>query len=447
MNSDNNNEFDDKNDEEKLDENLTKSSENENMEPNLDEDKKEEIEELGQDSKESDEDIEPSIEMNEANADTDEEESKHEKHAESKHSKGKKEKKNKKTTSKTKKFFKVLLIILIIIAVVFAAMYLSAYFYLNSKINTEKIDENQIGINEETAQKLDDYTNIAILGIDAMSDTYYEIEPDEDKSKNRTDCIMIASINNNTNEVKLFSIYRDTYVQMELNGKTIMNKINQAYYEGIENTLKTINTNLDLNVKSFVLANYNAISDLVDEVGGVEINLTNEEVKYLNGYIDAIDKATGKNTKHVTMAGKQNLNGVQATAYCRIRYTSGKDYKRTERMRTVLQKTADKLKADNVTELTRIVNKMLPEFDTNIPTTKIISMMPTLLNASLDKSFGWPYQTTGVWMKGDFYGPANTLESNVKQLHQELFNDQDYEVPETVKEISQKSIEQTGVGK
>ena len=445
MSSDKNNKLDEENKDEELEKNLTKSSENENMESNLEEDKKEESEE-----------IEPSAEMNadtdEAEDDADEEESKLEKHAEpkhaeSKHSKGKKDKKNKKPISKTKKFFKVLLIILIIIAVICAAVYLSAYIYLNSKIKTDKIDENQIGISDETAHKLDDYTNIAILGIDAMSDTYYEIESDEAKSKNRTDCIMIASINNNTNEVKLFSIYRDTYVQMELNGETIMNKINQAYYEGIENTLKTINTNLDLNVKSFVLANYNAISDLVDEVGGVEINLTNEEIKYINGYIDAIDKATGKTTKHVTMAEKQNLNGVQATAYCRIRYTSGKDYKRTERMRTVLQKTADKLKADNVTELTRIVNKMLPEFDTNIPTTKIISMMPTLLNASLDKSFGWPYQTTGVWMKGDFYGPANTLESNVKQLHQELFNDQDYEVPETVKEISQKSIEQTGVGK
>ena len=138
---------------------------------------------------------------------------------------------------------------------------------------------------------------------------------------------------------------------------------------------------------------------------------------------------------------------MQALAYSRIRYTNGGDYKRTERMRTVLLKAAEKIKKLNTYELNSVVNELLPEIRTTLSSMDILSLIPTLLNANLNDSFGWPYETEGVQMNGDFYGPPNTLESNVKKLHQEVYSQPDYEPSETVKEISNQIIEATGVGK
>lgn len=345
---------------------------------------------------------------------------------------------------------KVIGIILLILVVVIVMLLGAAYFYIKnklSKMNYQEIDKNEVGINEQTKNSMSDYTNIALLGVDSLSDDF--------STDFRTDCIMIASINNRTNEVTLWSIYRDTYVQMDLDGKTILNKINQAYYDGVQNTLKTINQNLDLNISEYALASFGTVKDAVDELGGIELNITDGELKYINSYIDGVTTVTeGRNAKHahITKTGTQHVDGVEAMAYCRIRY-DGLDYKRTERMRTVLQKIADKLKTKNISEINEFANKMLPEIQTNITQSEITSLIPKLISLNVKDSFGWPYETTGVWFanypgdKSDFYGPANTLESNVLELHQKVFEQYDYKVPDSIKEISNKIIEKTGVGK
>ena len=334
-----------------------------------------------------------------------------------------KEEKTKK--HKKLKIFGIVIAIILIIVIVLVAL---AYGFLNSKLGKLQIEQitndlNELGISEANQDsEMSKYRNIAILGLDSRYDTY--------DSDYRTDCIMVASINKETNEVQLYSIYRDTYVQMELDGEVIFDKINHAYYNGVENTLKTINENLDLNITEYVMADFTAIADLVDSVGGIEIDVDSEEINYINDYIKDVSSVIGRTSSNITHTGVQHLDGIQAVSYCRIRYTSGLDYKRTERMREVLGKVVDKIK---------------PKIRTNITVDEIKALIPMALNLKLKDSFGWPYTTEGVWMRGDFYGPATTLESNVKRLHEEVYGQTNYVVPENIVEISNKIIEETGV--
>ena len=344
-----------------------------------------------------------------------------------------------------KKVIKVIGIILLIIVILAALAGIGGYTYIKNKLGKlqyEEISQNatELGISEQTQEKtsvMNKFRNIALLGVDSQTDDY--------DTGYRTDCIIVASINEETKQVQLFSIYRDTYVQMEENGKIQMDKINHAYYGGAQNTLKTINTNLDLNITEYVLADFSAVKDLVDEVGGVQINITSAELKYINGYIDGVNKVTKSKSKHITKTGTQTLDGVQAVAYCRIRYTEGWDYKRTERMRTVLEKVVEKAKKMSVSELNKLADNMLPKIKTNIKANEILGLIPTALKFNITKSFGWPYSTTGVHINGQFYGPPATLETNVVKLHKEIFGQDDYVVNDTVKAISDEIETKTGV--
>ena len=168
------------------------------------------------------------------------------------------------------------------------------------------------------------------------------------------------------------------------------------------------------------------------------MNITSEETKYINKYIDEVNKVTNKNSNHITKAGTYTLDGVQAVAYSRIRYTAGGDYKRTERIRDVITAMLKKLKTKNVSEINRIADKILPKVYTNLSTTDLLSMIPSLASFNISESMGWPYKTDGATIGGVWYGIPLDLANNVKQLHQEVFNDENYEVPENIKTISNK---------
>lgn len=344
-----------------------------------------------------------------------------------------------------KKFLKIFIILVLILLILVGIAGFSGYMFIKSKLGKMQYEEistnaTELGISEQSQEKaspMQKFRNIALLGVDSQTDDY--------DTGYRTDCIMVASINEETGNVQLFSIYRDTYVQMEEKGEIKLDKINHAYYGGVQNTLKTINTNLDLNISEYVLVDFSAVKDIVDAVGGVEIDITKDELKYINGYIRNVNKVTKSKSKEITKTGNQTLDGVQAVAYCRIRYTEGWDYKRTERMRTVLEKVVQKAKNMSVSELNSLADTMLPEIKTNIKPDEILGLIPTALKFNISNSFGWPYSTTGVQINNEFYGPAATLKSNVTKLHKEVFGQEDYVVNETVQAISDEIEEKTGV--
>ncbi len=221
-------------------------------------------------------------------------------------------------------------------------------------------------------------------------------------------------------------MYRDTYVQIEGHG---LDKITHAYsYGEAPLAIKTLNANLDLNIKEFVTVNFDAVKEIIDYIGGIQMSITSEEVSHIPG---------------ISKAGTYNLTGEQALAYARIRYASGGDYKRTERMRDVLTAVVNKVKTMNVSQLNGLVDELLPKVYTNITASDIFSLFPSVASFNITESTGWPYETRGITLDR-WYGVPVTLESNVKQLHQELFGETDYEPSENVKNVSNSIIQKTG---
>ena len=343
-----------------------------------------------------------------------------------------------------KRVIKVLISIFLILLITTVAAAGTAFWYVNDKIgkmNSVEINKEELDISKN--ENLDKYRNIAIFGIDSRADDYGK--------GNRSDCIIIASINTETYDVKLVSIYRDTYVQIDGRG---LDKIAHAYsYGEAPLALKTLNKNLDLNITEFVTVNFDAVVDVVDALGGIKMKITSAEVQYINSYIDETSRVTGKKSEHITKAGTYNLDGVQAVAYSRIRYTAGGDHKRTERMRDVITAMISKLKTKSLSEITKIANSILKKIEkeklayTNLNLTDLFSMLPVLSNFNVAESTGWPYNNKGAMINKISYGIPVTLESNVEQLHKEVFGDEDYKVPEKVKEISDKIAKKSGYSK
>lgn len=335
-----------------------------------------------------------------------------------------------------KKVLKVIGIILLVLIVLVLILAGTGYFYVHSKlgkVEQVEINENDLNVSKEVEEKLSGYRNIALFGVDSRDSSL--------GAGNRSDCIIIASINNDTKKVKLVSVYRDTYVDIDGYG---LDKITHAYaYGGPQLALKTLNENLDLNIKEFVTVNFDAVANAINALGGVEINVTSEELGYLNSYLAETSRVTGIETEKITETGLQTLDGVQAVAYSRIRYTSGGDYKRTERMRDVVEAMFKKAKTKTIGELNSLADEILPQVKTNIKVNEMISLTPTLLTYEITDSIGWPYEVKGI-TTDRWYGVPVTLEENVKRLHKDAFGEEEYKPSNAVKEISDRIIEKTG---
>lgn len=315
-----------------------------------------------------------------------------------------------------KKFFKVLFIILIILLLIIGSV---AVFVVNklNKINYVEISKEEIEVNTGVEENLSGYRNIALFGIDTRDDTY---------EGSRSDCIMIASINHDTKEIKIVSVYRDTYLNIPGRG---LDKVNHAYsYGGPALSMSTLNTNLDLDITEFATVNFTATKDIINAIGGVEIEVTDAEAKSI---------------PRISSGGTYLLDGEQALAYGRIRKIDS-DYKRTERMRTVVMAVFEKAKTMSITELNKLANQLLPEIYTNISATEILALIPKIYSYSIVESQGWPYETRGITLGGVWYGPPVNLAKNVAELHKTLFGKTEYVPTETVQEISNNIINKTG---
>ena len=178
-------------------------------------------------------------------------------------------------------------------------------------------------------------------------------------------------------------------------------------------------------------------------MGGIELDIKQSEVAEMNKYIDDTSKNTGITSKKITKAGKQTVNGIQAVTYSRIRKIAGGDYKRAERMRTVLMQTFEKAKTMNISTINKIANKILPNIQTNISSNEILATIPQMASYKVNDNIGWPYKTQGITLDR-WYGVPVTLETNVKELYKEVFKKEDYTPSESVQTISEKIIKKTG---
>lgn len=313
-----------------------------------------------------------------------------------------------------------------------------------SEVDRKNIDTEHITINEEVNVDLQEnaestakgYRNIALFGVDSREG--------ELGKGTRSDTIIIASINQDTQEIKLISVFRDTYLNLS---NDTYNKCNAAYAKGgPEQAISMLNANMDLNITDYVTVGFGGLIDAIDALGGIEIEVTDSEITHLNNYQLCMAEEMGVSYIPVEKSGKQLLNGMQATAYCRIRYTKGDDFKRAERQRDVLTAMMAKAKGASVSSLTDMVNAVLPQVETSLNVNEILSVLGSVAGYDVVVSDGFPFEDnrTGVNVgsKGSCVIP-DSLEENVIQLHQMLYPEEQYTPSKQVQSISAEIEEQT----
>ena len=306
------------------------------------------------------------------------------------------------------------------------------------EVERKTIDKEKITINEEiaeikqteeTEQTVKGYYNIALFGVDSRNG--------ELGKGNRSDTIIIASINQDTKEIKLISVFRDTFLNL---GNDSYNKCNAAYAQGgPEQAISMLNANLDLDITDYVTVGFGGLIDSVNALGGIEMEVTNAEISHLNNYQLTMAEELNVDYIPVEHSGKQLLNGMQATAYCRIRYTKGDDFRRAERQRDVLTAMMEKAKSASVGELTDMVNAILPEVETSLGVNDILSVLGGVAGYDVVTSDGFPFADNragvNVGSKGSCVVPID-LEENVIELHGILYPEADYKPSKRVVGIS-----------
>ncbi len=350
-----------------------------------------------------------------------------------------------------------ILVLILLVGVLF--LYTQINKRMDSLNFTQAADEQEVQINESVAgsEVLSGYTNIALFGVDKRAE--------DEGAYGNSDTAIIASINNDTKEVRLVSLYRDTYMRVDEDeyGNGIYNKCNSAYLRGGPmQAVNMMNTNMDLDIENYVAVDFSAMATVVDCLGGLDIPMSYEEIEHMNNHCVETSQQTGMDYTPIEkpdpapedqsqILGTYHLNGVQVTAYCRIRQTASGDQGRTERQRLVLDLLAEKAKSAGLTTLNDIVDQVFPLIQTNFSKSQLIRLGTSILTYSMGENTGFPVDYV---MGGDLTVPVTgldciiptTLETNVKYLHEFLFSDEDYQPSETVTIRSDFVVERTGFG-
>ena len=343
------------------------------------------------------------------------------------------------TSRRKKKNKKNKIVIFAVEIIVLVALLVGMYMYFKvDKVQSTgeiKPEDVAIELDSETKEALKGYTNIALFGLDNRSTGNYD--------GGNSDCIMIASINNDSKEVKLISVYRDTFLSVK---DDTFNKINSAYaYGGPRGAIAALNKNLNLDITNYVAVDFAAVVDAVDLLDGIELTLTDQEVKIMNdNYIDEINEVTKHSSSKLSSGGTYTVDGVQALAYCRIRYTAGDDFKRTERQREVLGKMIEKAKGSSISTVSSLIDSMFGEISTSFTSKEILSLASSVMDYELAGNHGWPFElcTGNFGSKGSIVVPTD-LETNVVELHEYLFGEKN-NVSNTVTGLSEYIVNYTG---
>ena len=339
-------------------------------------------------------------------------------------------KKAKKKRSRILLFILEIFVLLIMVVVLYSVLKIE-------KVGKVNLPAEEIVINPEVEQKeetvLKGYRNVALFGVDSTSGAL---------TKNtRSDTIMIASVNLDTGDCKLVSVYRDTYLNLSNDS---YNKCNAAYAKGGPmQAINMLNMNLDMNITDFVTVGFAGLSDTIDALGGVMIDVDDAELLHINNYQKTMAKDLKRDYTPVNSTGYQLLDGLQATAYCRVRYAAGDDFKRAERQREVLMAVVDKAKSASPASLTSAVNAIFDndEIYTSLDISEILELLGDIANYEIVGQGGFPEEsmrTTGtIGQKGSCVVPVS-LADNVQWLHEFLFDDAGYTPSDAVQQYSEK---------
>lgn len=332
--------------------------------------------------------------------------------------------------------FFVLLALFIMICVIYVKNYARMKY---NEMNINEISADQLLVNDGVKDATAGYRTIALYGVDSR-------DQNMDAGTN-SDSIMIVSINESTKEIKLVSVYRDTLMDIASGAMNKSQKVNYAYQlGGAVTAINTLNTNLDLNITDYVAVDFSAMASIIDAVGGVNINVVDDEINNFNKNLAEQISISGKYSSGITQAGQYTLDGQQAVAYSRIRSTGSGDITRTERQRIILLKVIDKLIKADTSSLSAFVDVSFNNISTSLNKDSILDLVKAVAKYSVVDTAGFPFAYEAVDMaeQGNCLVAAD-MESNVQALHEYLYGNSHYKVSDTSKQISVSLAKETGV--
>lgn len=326
-------------------------------------------------------------------------------------------------------FFLFLFVLIIALSGAFL-IYMRSLLQTVDSVDLENALESSISPHVQGDRVMAGYQNIALFGVDSR-------DQDLLSGDNRSDTIMICSINKKTGETRLVSVYRDTLLNI---GGGDFRKCNAAYaFGGPQQAVAMLNANLDLNITDFVTVGFEGLAETIDALGGIDLEITEEEMEYMNSYMDDMYYEIGTEYDEVTDWGMQHLSGIQATAYCRIRYTAGDDFRRAERQRTVLMLTMEKARKANPLRLAAAAGAVMGRTATSLSSGELMLFILRARMMDITESTGFPTEEDRIFatVNGESCVVPYYLTTNVRKLHQTLFDQEDYEPSPTVQDFNE----------
>ena len=346
----------------------------------------------------------------------------------------------KKSKRKNKKpVWKKVLLTVFVLCVVLVAGISAVVWSLTDTFDRQKTNPDDFAISEQAAKDLKGYRNIAILGTDGRADESYDVS--------RTDAIIVLSFKKSNGQLKMISVMRDSYLKFDFYDEgLILDKVTHAnVFGGPVNTCAALNRSLDLNIDEYVLYNWKAVSDAIDALGGIQINVKEEEMNDLNRWGPETADNVGGTYVEITEPGTQTLDGIQATTYCRIRKTSGGDSSRTDRYKKVVVATMKKAMTQPW-KLKDLSENVFPNIRTNMTQMDILTLLPIAARMDMQPGISWPKEYYGGLLSdGISYVVPITLETEVQELHKKAFGQENYQLSEQAAAINEEIIYSTGI--
>lgn len=315
------------------------------------------------------------------------------------------------------------IIIWLIIILIIAASGTAGYICYNmSKIKHVNISKTNkdLGIKSSVAvsaaQSDNKVVNIALYGVDSGREKY---------SSENSDCIMIMSIDEVNKKIKLSSVMRDSYVEIEGHGK---DKINYAYASGgPQLAIKTLNQNFDLDIKDFVTVDFFGLEKIVNELGGIDVNVKQAEIEEVNKFMYEVADIEKEKGTPITKSGIQTLNGLQATSYARIRHVGDGDFERTERQKTVLTALITKIQNQGAAKYPSVLTEIFPFIKTSMTNTQILSLTTEVVSKGITTVDWYRFPLDGYCnqavINGVWYLTID-IDATKEQMHKFIYEDE-----------------------
>lgn len=343
---------------------------------------------------------------------------------------------------------------------------LFAYMWLNNimeKIKPQELDTEKIVVNSEVEQKIEEMSGsqiIAVAGLDSRGAAVDE-EDDEDGLKNsqNSDTIILMCVDHDNKEIRMVSVMRDTWMNLNKPGEDYkFRKANSAYnVGGPEGMISMLNTNLDLAIEDYVSVDWKVLADVIDILGGLDIEMRNAECIWANDYNKEVSAAQGVEYEPIEYNEEEDdeyrevhhLTGAQAVSYARIRYGGGDDALRTARQRLVINLMMESVKK-SPEKIPAIIDTAADNITTSLDTNEIIQLAYNAVTYSMGTSYAYPFELCYGEHVIDALGTdvviPVTLTNNVTELHEYLFPGVPYTPSSVIEDYNYYIVKKSGYG-